>query len=109
MDLLFRFCCLLAFITFLTGFFDHPVLNFGVLGLLLRQRSECGGQLTESLDESLIKIGKSQKDLYITYQLGFRPIMYGLDLLFFYLDALMEDNVAHLILVKSTLLEIGIQ
>lgn len=55
---------------------------------------EWGGKPTQFLNKSLINIDKSLKDLYITYWLEFRPIIYGLDLRFFYSDTLMRDDIA---------------
>ncbi len=43
--------------------------------------------------------------------LGFEPITYDFDLLFFYLDTLIKNYVAsepHFFLIESTLFEIGI-
>ncbi len=46
------------------------------------------------------------------YWLEFRPITYGFDSLFFYSDALIEDDIAeesHLILMKLALLDVSVQ
>ena len=69
------------------------------------------GKLTESLHKLPVEVGKSQKQWYITYRLGLRPIMYSLDLFFLHPDAWMIDNVAyksHFFLVKSALFQVGV-
>ncbi len=55
----------------------------------------------------LREIDKLKKDLYIIYWLGFKLIMYGFDLLIFYSNAFVRDNVAkkpHFFLIKIIIL-----
>ena len=58
-----------------------------------------------------MKIGKSQKDLYIMYWLRHKPITYSLELFFFYLYAFKRDDVAeetYFILIELVFLEVGV-
>ena len=66
--------------------------------------------LTEALNERIIKIGKTKKNLNITHKVWFRSILYDIYPLLFHLDSLSWHNVlweANLALLKMTLLEVG--
>lgn len=92
------FLYLLFFISIISLTFSAPVLRISVslanhLGCF-QLKNELGSKFTEFLDELSIEIGKFKKYLYIIYWLGFKPITYDLDLLFFYSHTLLRDNIA---------------
>ena len=68
--------------------------------------------LTESLDESTIKVRKSEEHLDDSYWLGLRPLLNCLDFFVLHADAFQGHHIAeepNLLLMKLTLLQVGKQ